>query len=328
MANETATSAPVTTPTLAVHRVSGGRRRRDEPCAALAGCLATIGATEVETLGHDGRRSSRRSPLRIPASSCSTCTSATATASASSGRTAARRPGLARRGESCSSPATSARRWRPARVALGASRGPDQAVRPRRPQGHPGPHPRRPGADFGRRRPLGGQRRHEPARGDLPDAVRGEPGCLPRPRSRFRDRGRDRRCTCAETMTAGDAIVGRHIFDVFPDNPGDPERERCRPSSAPLSSGCVRRRAPDTMAVQQYDIRRPDGEVRGPLLEPREHAGARRARRAPLRDPPRRGRHRLRRRWAIGPTRLSGSRTDDTTPWLGSWCSARASCAG
>jgi signal transduction histidine kinase len=58
------------------------------------------------------------------------------------------------------------------------------------------------------------------------------------------------------TMTRREEIVGRAIFDVFPDNPEDPEATGVSNLSASLE--LVRRwRVPDTMAIQKYDIRRP-----------------------------------------------------------------------
>jgi signal transduction histidine kinase/ActR/RegA family two-component response regulator len=64
------------------------------------------------------------------------------------------------------------------------------------------------------------------------------------------------------TMTRREDIVGRGIFDVFPDNPDDPEATGVANLRASLER--VRRgRAADTMAVQKYDIRRPDEEGGG-----------------------------------------------------------------
>jgi signal transduction histidine kinase/CheY-like chemotaxis protein len=64
------------------------------------------------------------------------------------------------------------------------------------------------------------------------------------------------------TMTRREEIMGRGIFDVLPDNPEDPEATGVRNLSASL--GRVRkRRIPDTMAVQKYDIRRPEKEGGG-----------------------------------------------------------------
>ena len=58
------------------------------------------------------------------------------------------------------------------------------------------------------------------------------------------------------TMTTRDAILGRALFDVFPDNPEDPSASGVRNPSASLAR--VRERgAADAMAVQNYDIRRP-----------------------------------------------------------------------
>jgi signal transduction histidine kinase/ActR/RegA family two-component response regulator len=66
----------------------------------------------------------------------------------------------------------------------------------------------------------------------------------------------------AATMTRRDEIIGRGIFDVFPDNPDDPEATGVRNLSASLER--VRtRRTPDTMAVQKYDIQRPPEEGGG-----------------------------------------------------------------
>ena len=76
------------------------------------------------------------------------------------------------------------------------------------------------------------------------------------------------------TLTRRDAIVGRGLFEVFPDNPGDPAADGVRNLRASLDR--VReRRAADTMAIQKYDIPRPDGTfeekywspINSPLLD-------------------------------------------------------------
>ncbi len=60
------------------------------------------------------------------------------------------------------------------------------------------------------------------------------------------------------TMTKREEIVGRGLFDVFPDNPDDPGATGTANLRASLDR--VRRTvAADTMAIQKYDIRRPDG---------------------------------------------------------------------
>jgi len=61
------------------------------------------------------------------------------------------------------------------------------------------------------------------------------------------------------TMTRREQILGRGIFDVFPDNPDDPEATGVANLRASLQRARDRR-VPDTMAVQKYDIRRPDSE--------------------------------------------------------------------
>jgi signal transduction histidine kinase/CheY-like chemotaxis protein len=68
------------------------------------------------------------------------------------------------------------------------------------------------------------------------------------------------------TMTEREAILGRGIFDVFPDNPDDPAATGVSNLRASLERVLETSRA-DAMAVQKYDIRRPaeqggDFEVR------------------------------------------------------------------
>ncbi len=64
------------------------------------------------------------------------------------------------------------------------------------------------------------------------------------------------------TMTRREKILGRGIFEVFPDNPNDPQADGVRNLKASLVR-VVQTRAPDAMAVQKYDIRRPDAEGGG-----------------------------------------------------------------
>jgi signal transduction histidine kinase len=64
------------------------------------------------------------------------------------------------------------------------------------------------------------------------------------------------------TMTERDTIVGRGIFDVFPDNPDDPAATGVANLRASLLR-VVSLRRPDVMAVQKYDIRRPLSEGGG-----------------------------------------------------------------
>lgn len=64
------------------------------------------------------------------------------------------------------------------------------------------------------------------------------------------------------TMTRPDEIVGRGLFEVFPDNPGDPEATGVRHLRASLER--VRATgAADAMAVQKYDVRRPEAQGGG-----------------------------------------------------------------
>lgn len=61
----------------------------------------------------------------------------------------------------------------------------------------------------------------------------------------------------AATLTRREEMVGRNIFDVFPDNPEDGTADGARNLTASLDRVRKLRRA-DTMAVQKYDI--PTGE--------------------------------------------------------------------
>jgi PAS domain S-box-containing protein len=59
------------------------------------------------------------------------------------------------------------------------------------------------------------------------------------------------------TMTRREEIVGRDVFEVFPDNPEDPDATGMGNLAASFDR--VRRNlVPDTVAVQKYDIRRPE----------------------------------------------------------------------
>jgi signal transduction histidine kinase/CheY-like chemotaxis protein len=64
------------------------------------------------------------------------------------------------------------------------------------------------------------------------------------------------------TMTERAAIVGRGLFEVFPDNPADPAATGVSNLRASLARVLDLRR-PDAMAVQKYDIRRPEAEGGG-----------------------------------------------------------------
>jgi PAS domain S-box-containing protein len=60
------------------------------------------------------------------------------------------------------------------------------------------------------------------------------------------------------TMTKKEEIIGKGLFEVFPDNPDDPQATGVSNLRASLNA-VLKSRAAHTMAVQQYDIRRPDG---------------------------------------------------------------------
>ena len=64
------------------------------------------------------------------------------------------------------------------------------------------------------------------------------------------------------TMTERSQVIGRNVFDVFPDNPDDPGATGARMLRESLET-VLRTRQPHTMAVQKYDIRRPESEGGG-----------------------------------------------------------------
>jgi signal transduction histidine kinase len=64
------------------------------------------------------------------------------------------------------------------------------------------------------------------------------------------------------TMTRREDILGRGLFEVFPDNPDDPAATGTANLRASLDR-VLRNRTPDVMAVQKYDIRRPEAEGGG-----------------------------------------------------------------
>ncbi|WP_375499041.1 PAS domain S-box protein [uncultured Nostoc sp.] len=64
------------------------------------------------------------------------------------------------------------------------------------------------------------------------------------------------------TKTKREQVVGRPFFEVFPDNPDDPNANGVQNLRASLSN-VIKDRLPHTMAVQKYDIRRPQSEGGG-----------------------------------------------------------------
>ena len=64
------------------------------------------------------------------------------------------------------------------------------------------------------------------------------------------------------TMTDRASILGRGLFEVFPDNPDDPAADGVRNLKASLQRVLHFKRT-DAMAVQKYDIRKPEAEGGG-----------------------------------------------------------------
>ncbi|MEA2779086.1 MAG: two-component system, LuxR family, sensor kinase FixL [Rhodospirillaceae bacterium] len=67
---------------------------------------------------------------------------------------------------------------------------------------------------------------------------------------------------CRATMTSREEIVGRGMFDVFPDNPEDLSATGVANLRSSLNR-VLQFRRPDAMAVQKYDMRRPASEGGG-----------------------------------------------------------------
>lgn len=62
------------------------------------------------------------------------------------------------------------------------------------------------------------------------------------------------------TMTRREDIIGRNVFEVFPDNPSDPAAEGAHNLRASLVR-VLHSATADSMPVQKYDIRRDDGDA-------------------------------------------------------------------
>src|SRR5262245_44917892 len=64
------------------------------------------------------------------------------------------------------------------------------------------------------------------------------------------------------TMTRREEILGRGLFDVFPDNPDDPTATGVRNLAASLNR-VLENKVQDVMPIQKYDMRRPVSEGGG-----------------------------------------------------------------
>lgn len=70
-----------------------------------------------------------------------------------------------------------------------------------------------------------------------------------------------------ETMIRREDVIGRPLFEVFPDNPADPRATGVKNLGASLLE-VIRTRKPHWMTVQKYDIRNPAGEFEERYWEP------------------------------------------------------------
>jgi PAS fold len=64
------------------------------------------------------------------------------------------------------------------------------------------------------------------------------------------------------SMTERAQLIGRYLFDVFPDNPADPEAAGVSSVTASFQT-VLRTRRPHAMPVQRYDVQRPASEGGG-----------------------------------------------------------------
>ncbi|MES2356696.1 MAG: ATP-binding protein [Pseudomonadota bacterium] len=60
------------------------------------------------------------------------------------------------------------------------------------------------------------------------------------------------------TLTTREDILDRNLFDVFPDNPDDPDTKAVLKMQTSIARA-ISTGMPDTMAISRYDVRRPDG---------------------------------------------------------------------
>lgn len=63
-----------------------------------------------------------------------------------------------------------------------------------------------------------------------------------------------------ETMTQRENIIGKYLFDVFPDNPSNPNEEGVTSLRSSLAK-VLAQKTSDTMGILKYDIRNPDTGV-------------------------------------------------------------------
>lgn len=97
------------------------------------------------------------------------------------------------------------------------------------------------------------------------------------------------------TCRTREDLLGRHVFDAFPDNPADPAADGVRNLHASLRR-VLATREPDSMALQRYDIPvmgRP-GVFEERWWSPINASGPGTRRQRRVDHPPGRGRHRLR----------------------------------
>jgi PAS domain S-box-containing protein len=65
------------------------------------------------------------------------------------------------------------------------------------------------------------------------------------------------------TLTCREEIIGRHVFDVFPDNPEDPSADAAVPKALASFNRVLQTRKPDVQGLQRHDVRKRESEGGG-----------------------------------------------------------------
>jgi PAS domain S-box-containing protein len=65
------------------------------------------------------------------------------------------------------------------------------------------------------------------------------------------------------TLTRREDIIGRHVFEVFPDNPGDPSADAAVPKARASFNRVIHTLKPDIQGLQRHDVRKPESEGGG-----------------------------------------------------------------
>ncbi|RUR12703.1 PAS domain-containing protein [Legionella sp. km772] len=70
------------------------------------------------------------------------------------------------------------------------------------------------------------------------------------------------------TMVKREAVIGRYVFDVFPNNPHDPGSADTQGNFLRSAQIILKYKTSHLMPIQRYDMRRPDGEFEARYWSP------------------------------------------------------------